>query len=55
MVQSETLINIDMSTTWWEEFGGIIVGIIAGLAAIALVVLTCGVAAIVGATITLTL
>ena len=54
MGQSETLINIDMSTTWWEEFGGIVIGILAGLAAIALVVLTCGIAAIIGATITLT-
>lgn len=44
MGQTQSLIPIDMSTTWWENWGGVIIGILAGIACIALIVLTCGLA-----------
>lgn len=45
MGQSQSLIPIDMKTSWWDHFGGWVIGILAGIAAIALVVATCGLAA----------
>ena len=46
MGQTQSLIPIDMSTTWWENWGGVVIGILAGLACIAVIVLTCGLAAL---------
>lgn len=45
MGQSQSLIPVDMKTSWWDHFGGWVIGILAGIAAIALVVATCGLAA----------
>lgn len=56
MGQTETLLNIDMSTNLWEKIGGVIFGILAGILVVALIVLTAGAAAVIlGVTIGLTL
>lgn len=56
MGQTETLLNIDMSTNLWEKIGGVIVGVLVGIAVVALIVGTAGAAALIlGATISLTL
>ena len=54
MDQSETLINIDMSSDFWDKFHTVMVGIVAGLAVIAAVLATAGVAILIEATITVT-
>ena len=56
MGQSETLLNIDMTTGLWEKIGGIVIGIVAGIVAIVLIVATAGAAAaIIGVTAGLSL
>lgn len=54
MDQSETLINIDMSSDFLDKFKTVMIGIVAGIAVIAAVIATAGVALIVGATVTVT-
>ena len=56
MGQSETLLNIDITTGLWEKIGGIVIGIVAGIVAIVLIVATAGAAAaIIGVTAGLSL
>lgn len=41
MGQDQSLIRVDMKETIWDHIGGIVIGILAGIAAIALIVVTC--------------
>ena len=57
MGQNDTLIRIEMGTTWWEKLVSVFVGILAGIAIIAAIVFTAGAAAavasaVIGATVT---
>ena len=54
MDQSETLLNVDMSNTAWDTFKKVFVGVVAGLAVIAIVIASCGLAVLAGITVTVT-
>lgn len=40
------MIRIDMTSTWWENWGGWIIGALAGLACLVAIIATCGLAAV---------
>ncbi len=46
MGQSQSTIRVDMSTSLWDKIGGWVVGILVGIAVIATIIATCGLAAL---------
>lgn len=51
MNQNETLLRVEMGTTWWEKLVSVMVGILVGIAIIAAIVFTGGAAAVVASTV----
>lgn len=54
MGQDQSLIRVDMREGIWEHIGGVIIGILAGIAAVAVIVLTAGAAALVAGLVGIT-
>ena len=46
MGQPVTLIRVDMTSTWWENWGGWIIGALVGIVSLVLIIATCGLAAV---------
>lgn len=46
------MIRVDMTSTWWENWGGWIIGALVGIVSLVLIIATCGLAAVAAAAVT---